>query len=463
MFFFQFFAPQEPSAQLAMLRDDPDTPLPAVALPTGDASAVNAIAAHLGRQGGGLCFVGLDELWQPTGLEGFGAQLAALARAAGPDRSIVIEASPEPEDAWVAVRVVPKASIGESSSDQPLASDSHGSPAPGQLPGDDPSAVPLPDMLDLDPQPLNPGALEALGERTPAGLHRCGVVDSTGRPTIAGAVAALSKEEDAVAIPALCVQVSRYDHALEEHGSGQRAAEARLFDPPAAEAIPTMAELLTLASPMLSRHQQASRETLAELLVNAIVHRSYEPDQLEKLTQVQLFTDALRISNPCTTRPGSAVEDRFLPWPEATNPTLMALLTRLGLAHDRGLGLAKARAHVRDAGMSVDLEVEDGWVHVTLRFCAATEGRGALGAEVAPRPRRKRIPADERQRLLIETLESLGVASSRELSEALDWPAPTVRVVLQRLQEQGRVHQLDPSPRSPTQRYGLTDPSTTDH
>ncbi len=453
MFPFFFCLPQDPASQLSLMRSDPDMPLPLVAIPSSDASSANAITGHLGRQGGGTCFVGLNERWESVGLEGFAAQLAALARAAGPDRRVVLEASPDPDDAWVAVTVIPKLPPPAVASAPPAALISQ----------QDPSGEPLPELVDLGPQPLDEATLHALGEHSITGLQRAGAIDAAGRPTIAGAVTALDEDENALHVPALCVKVSRFEHGLAAHSTDASAAEVRLLNPPMARSIPTIAELLILASPALSEQADPARVALSELLVNAIAHRSYDPDQLERFVEVEQFTDAVRISNPGKASPTLTDKNTFLAWPERPNPTLMSLLTRLGLAHGQGIGLATARARTRDAGMRVSLEASDGWVHATLAFAATDETQTHRQPEPPARPRRLRISTDERHRLLVERLEQLGVASSRDLADQLGWPAPTVRAALQQLQEQGRVMQVDANPRSPKQRYRLPDPSDTDN
>ena len=452
--FFPFIGlPQDPASQLSLMRADPDMPLPLVAVPSSEAGSANAIAAHLGRQGGGTCFLGLNERWEPVGLEGFAAQLAALARAAGPDRRIVLEASPDPDDSWVAVTVAAKPPPGAFGSLPPVAATNQ----------KDPSSEPLPDLIDLDPQPLDEPSLRTLGEHSAVGLQRAGMIDAMGRPTIAGAITALSENEEALYVPALCVKLTRFEHGLADHSPDASAAEERLLTPPMARTIPTIAELLILASPTLSQQADAARAALHELLVNAIAHRSFEADQLERFVNVEQFTDAVRISNPGRASPTLTEKKTFLAWPECPNPTLMSLLTRLGLAHGQGIGLATARAHARDAGMRVSLEAADGWVHATLAFAATDETQPHRQPEPPARPRRLRISTDERHRLIVERLEQLGVASSRELSEHLGWPAPTIRAALQQLQEQGRVMQVDANPRSPKQRYRLPDPSDSDN
>jgi len=91
------------------------------------------------------------------------------------------------------------------------------------------------------------------------------------------------------------------------------------------------------------------RQSLRELLVNALVHRDYERSNAP--TRITWFNDRIEIDNPGG--PYGSVTDQNFGQPHVTdyrNPELAAALKYLGYVERFGSGIAKVRKQLQANG-----------------------------------------------------------------------------------------------------------------
>jgi len=285
-------------------------------------------------------------------------------------------------------------------------------------------------------------------------------------PTVAG-LAAVGLRPDLV-LPGMAVRVI-------VEGKGEHR-----FVGNALELVDRVPELPVL-------NEGVGRGVLIELLVNALAHRDWSAKARTQPILLRRCTDKLELSHP-----GSL--DRR----EPPNPTLLRLLVCLGLADGKGEGLPRLRRLVAAEGNGGPfLQAEGGVVTTTVTLPTELPG-WLLGEEPEPEPAHQTkqeedqaqqvvpkqqaphpvpidpavpppvppptpsaepepswFPATPKQQQLLDALQGLERATTKELVEALSWPRSSIRDVLASLVKAGQVERLAPFPRSPMQVYQL--------
>ena len=193
--------------------------------------------------------------------------------------------------------------------------------------------------------------------------------------------------------------------------------------------------------------------------MNAVGHRSLNPDALndpKAATMVSIYTDVVRISNLGLLPVGRVnqygrdrVKGRF-----SRNPHLMGALRRLGVAGEKGMGIATACRIAVSVGCRIEFSETNG------RFQVAVVVDGNRAVDVARfggrlHGSRRRMTAPDRAERVLDVLED-GPMSAQEVGETLGWPNTTTRAVLRGLLIQKAVSRTERSPRSPNQRYRLS-------
>ena len=328
---------------------------------------------------------------------------------------------------------------------------------------------------------LHRGLLSAVGFDPDDGkaLRDAGITDSYGHPTIAGLIA-FGDPSVFDRFPSMGIVWRRYQHGAAEteiHGidpvdedfpQGHLAAIVE-------EVVGRMVEWL----PETRRPGDAQR-LCKELVVNSVGHRSLSPYRIgtaaiegaaaamrlfsayqgfvepkaEPVT-VDCFPDLIRITNPGPLPLGrvrqlgpDGVKDRL-----ARNPHLLDLLTRKGLATQKGLGLAFVRRFAPLIGCRFELQNHQDRLETRLRVDpdrVIDTDRGTVGVPA----KRRRLGSTERQEQVVGLLEG-GPMTAAELVEQLGWPQSTVSYVIRSLLKQGAVKRTSRAPRSPNQSYRL--------
>jgi len=243
-------------------------------------------------------------------------------------------------------------------------------------------------------------------------------------------------------------------------------------------------------------NEGVGRGVLIELLVNALAHRDWSVKVRTQPFVLKRSADKLELSHP-----GTLVRR------EPPNPTLLRLLVCLGLAEGKGEGLLRLRRLISEEGnCGPFLQAEGGVVTATVTLPTDVPG-WLLGEDPEPEHEPKDIrneaqaqakrdeaqapevnaeqptpppavvapveptpvpppalaaepeppwfPATAKQQQLIDALQILERATTKELVEALGWPRSSIRDVLASLVKAGQVERLAPFPRSPMQVYQL--------
>ena len=354
--------------------------------------------------------------------------------------AIRVVPSNSPKDPWVALVLEPlESELAEEGID----------------PYDRSPAEPDPGQLDLEGSQLSglhSGLLRRAGLTGVPALRAAGVLDEHDRLTRSAALCLARSIAPPVPL-SWTIVVERYaaDPDTVER-QGLEAVETRTLEPPLPFAIDAIVDELSVEQPFLHRDSRYAAVALREILVNAIVHRRYTGHE-EEPVRVICHPDRVIVDSPgawaaAENETGEPASHRSANIP---NQNLHALLARLGLCQQQGMGLERARLHARAIGMRLELERWDDGVWASLIVDRQ------LSLEIsAPGSRREsttRKPASVREDRMLEYLQQRDSASKKEIAEALEIPEPTVAVTLKKLRDQGRVAPTERAARSPRQRY----------
>lgn len=299
------------------------------------------------------------------------------------------------------------------------------------------------------------GLLRQAGLTGMPALEATGVVDERGEAT-RSAKMCLARGVAPPVPPSWTIVVERYDadpRTVERRDL--EAVETRTLEPPLPFAIDAIVDELSVEPPFLHRDSRYATVALREVLVNAIVHRSYAEHDDEPV-RVVCHPDRVVVDSPGTwAGSGDETNEAASDGTESIpNPDLHALMARLGLCQQQGMGLERARLHARAIGMRIEVQRwDDGvWTSLIVDRQLSLE----LGA---PGPRRgstTRKPASVREERVMEFLNQRESASKKEIAGALEIPEPTVAVTLKKLRDRGMVAPTERAARSPRQRYRIT-------
>ncbi len=120
----------------------------------------------------------------------------------------------------------------------------------------------------------------------------------------------------------------------------------------------------------LRRHDDPlpSRESIREVLANAVAHRQYA---IDGPCQVRVFADHLEVLSPGSPPNGVTPASMRLGVSVRRNQFIAQHLTSLGLVDMVGLGVVSLYQEAADLGLPAPVvEVEEGWTRVALRFSA---------------------------------------------------------------------------------------------
>ena len=308
--------------------------------------------------------------------------------------------------------------------------------------------TPLPDTSHRDLSSHAPG-----GRTAPGPAHRdAHILNTAGELTIAGALA--FGRLGPRCPPCLLVQEHRYTT-----GRAEVLDDAPVTTNPTTHTGPIPELLSDLAGSLLQvlapRHADAAQaELLArELLVNALGHRSFEPAHRDQPVQVDIFTDQVRITSPGGLHPDVQLVKRSLEGRRSRNPTLMAMLTGLGLARQEGTGVAWAQAISRELGYALQYTTTDDTVVATLNIDPKRRVRAARMD--ALRDPRKRLKPDSVDQMVLDCLTTDRYRSAKELMTTLGRSRGTIRNALERLEGRDLIERRHESRRSPHQGYKL--------
>lgn len=296
----------------------------------------------------------------------------------------------------------------------------------------------------------------SLLERLPASL-RARLVGPAEGPVRLDVAAALGRTLDD-ADRALLIEVHLHLTRLDAGPDGD-VIERWEMGPPHVEAVVEAAEDLALHGPIGPGDLALAAAPFRELLVNAIVHRSYDDDASGRSIEIRRYPDAVVIVSPGGLPPGVAIK-AGRPGPcVVRNPELMAVFVHVGLARHQGLGVGLAARALSDRGYRLAYEADVDEVRAIVRLdTERTLTRMSSGA-------RPHLP---RPLLYDRILGLLRLAPHRasEIASALVQKNPTVRAALRALIAQGLVEPTCGAARSPSQMYRLvpakpTEPSET--
>lgn len=351
--------------------------------------------------------------------------------------------STSPRDPWVALILEPADSAQEVKEEERTDPDDR-SPEPADASQQAPKGS---EILQL-----HTGLLRRAGLESAPALRAAGIVDDHGRLSL-GAQLFLARYTEDQPPPGWTLVVERYHtdpRTVERREVGP--AERRTLEPPLTFAIDAIVDDLSVEPPFLHRDSGYAAHALREVLVNAIVHRTYSGREDEPV-RVFCYPDRVVIDSPGAWAgpEDEQGEPRTDPSASIPNPDLHALMARLGLCRQQGMGLERARMHARAIGMRLEIDHDDEAVWVSL--IADRQLSLEMDAPGADRETTMRKPATVREDRVLEYLRRRESASKKEIAEVLEIPQPTVAVTIKNLRAKGLVMTTEKAARSPRQRY----------
>lgn len=297
---------------------------------------------------------------------------------------------------------------------------------------------------------LHSGLLQRAGLVGVPALRAAGVVGEHGELTL-GALLCLSRGVAPPVPSSWTIVVERYDADPATVRRYARAAvEVRCYQPPLPLAIDTIVDELSVEPPFRGRHSGQVSEVIREILVNAVVHRRYASHEVAPV-QVICHPDRIVVVSPGPWASSAGGEDAGEAPETIPNPRLHALMARLGLCQQQGMGVDRARLFARAVGMRLELERGESFVRASL-VVDRSRSLEMNGPCPGAAPRVMMSSSVRRERVL-EFLGRRESASKREIAEALETSLATVAATLRALREEGLVMMTERSSRSPGQGY----------
>jgi predicted HTH transcriptional regulator len=174
---------------------------------------------------------------------------------------------------------------------------------------------------------------------------------------------------------------------------------------------------------------------LREAVINAVVHADYS--QRGAPIRLAIFDDRLVVENPGLLPFGLTVEDLQRGISKLRNRVVGRVFHALGLIEQWGSGIGRMTDACRDSGLAPPILEEIG-----TRFRVTI-----LTGRVSP------PTLDEKDRIILDTLESDDGRLTSEVAEAIGLTTRATRTRLARLVERGLVREIGSSPQDPKRRY----------
>ena len=277
-----------------------------------------------------------------------------------------------------------------------------------------------------------------------------GILDASGDLTITGALVVASIHD--TSLPHLLIHYRRFELGHAEAASGQhRPAEELLVEGPLSSSIPELAEGLIELAPARLHDASLSCRLFEELLVNAIGHRSFAPEHLDRSVLVTAYSDRIAFVSPGPLADQVSLVDGSLRGRRSRSPHLMALLSRQGLARQANTGQAWIRRLAPKLGYTVSYEADNR--SVTAWLVVDPDSVVDADSRLRAKERRLRLPANPHDRRVMEILEDGQARSRAELQRLLGIADSTIGAVLRRLVKLGHIETTEKHRRSPKQRY----------
>lgn len=270
---------------------------------------------------------------------------------------------------------------------------------------------------------------EAIAQAEACGLARKRFLSPDGQPTIAAAFAmgrmrALTDRSWAT------IEIGLWPCPADQRSTMEPRFRSATAD------IGTLVEdlVMDLAPTAPVPRQQVAHAVVRQIVVNALVHRSFAGTAASEPVRVDGWTDGFDIRNPA--------DPSALP----PNPLLHALAGVQRLATQQRMGLRYVERSARLVGWRATHRIEDG------QFVMSVRVDGAAADAIADGANRQRVPRMDSERLVISQLGRTP-RTRTELVHATGLPSSTVMAVLRRLEREGIVHPTRRGRRSRFQAY----------
>ena len=271
--------------------------------------------------------------------------------------------------------------------------------------------------------------------------------------TIAGAICAAATIDHAG--PHLQVVYSEFPSGVAECRAGRIApVESLTKTGPVQLALDDLVAGLVDVAPRRFRDDDLSERLFLELVVNAIGHRSFAPEFQDRPVRIDVYADQILIGSPGPLPSGVTLRDGVPAGRFSRNPHLMALLCRLGLAHQQGRGTAWSRRLAPELGYRIEWLADEGAVLV--RLTVDPELLVRADSRVPGPERRRRAPQELVEARILEILQQCGMQSRSELQRDIEVSTSKMRAVLDSMVERGVILRTEGALRSPHQRYRLS-------
>lgn len=268
-------------------------------------------------------------------------------------------------------------------------------------------------------------------------LERLHVVDESGTPTLAGMLALGTYPQQFY--PQLFIDVAV--HPKTEKSAGEiRFLERKQCDGPLPVAVETaiqtvLANLRTRAverGSVMVDEPEIPEIAIREAVVNAVMHRDYNPQVQGRQVQIDVYPDRVEINNPGGLWGDRTVDNIDENRSTARNPYLANLLSHLPtpngsarVAENQGSGIQRMKSGMQSYGLPQPVfNAKIGDFTVTLyRF-------GLLTPEIAEWLDRIAPEAAREERIALAIAHGLGAVSTRELKENVGLDSDDARGIL---------------------------------
>ncbi|OFT77943.1 hypothetical protein HMPREF3104_00525 [Corynebacterium sp. HMSC30G07] len=275
-------------------------------------------------------------------------------------------------------------------------------------------------------------------------LERLHVVDGGGTPTLAGTLALGTYPQQFY--PQLFIDVAV--HPQTEKSSGEvRFLERKQCDGPLPIAVENaiqtvLANLRTRAverGSVMIDEPEIPEIAIREAVVNAVMHRDYNPQVLGRQVQIDIYPDRVEINNPGGLWGDRTVDNIQENRSTARNQYLANLLSHLRtpggssrVAENQGSGIQRMKSGMQKHGLPQPLFTANiGDFTVTLfRF-------GLLTPEIAQWLNRVAPKATREEQVALAIAHGLGAVSTRELKDNVGLDSDDARAILNGLASAG--------------------------
>lgn len=276
------------------------------------------------------------------------------------------------------------------------------------------------------------------GTRTDAeALERLHVVDADGQPTLAGLLALGTYPQQFY--PQLFVDVAVHPMS-EKSASETRFIERKQCDGPLPVAIETairvvMANLRTRAverGSVMVDEPEIPEIAIREAVVNAIMHRDYNPQVQGRQVQIDVYPDRIEINNPGGLWGDRTVENLDENRSTTRNPALANILSHLPspggsarVAENQGSGIQRMRLGMQREGLPQPL-----FTATISDFTVTLFRFGLLTPEIAAWLNSTAPDGTREEHVALAIAHGLGAVSVREMKNNIGLDSDDAREVL---------------------------------